>query len=74
VWKRVEQKQQEREVSDAEIATLRSRAEGAVVRTPSGLVNNTKTAAVRAILVKNGKGEVDWRQTYLARERAVARA
>ena len=73
VWKRVEQKTQEREVSDAEIATWRSRAEGAVVRSPQGHILQTKTAAVQAIFVKNDKGEVDWRQTYLARERAAER-
>jgi hypothetical protein len=53
----------EREVSDAEIATWRSRAEGAVVRSPQGHILQTKTAAVQAIVVKNANGEVDWRQT-----------
>jgi hypothetical protein len=44
VWKPVKAKKQEHEMSDAEIATWRSRAEGARVETPSGLFLQGKTA------------------------------
>jgi hypothetical protein len=72
-WKSVEPKKQEREVSDAEIATWRSRAEGVVVRTPSGLVINGKTEEVRRIVVNGEDGTVDWRLTAQARELAASR-
>jgi hypothetical protein len=39
-------KKQEREMSDAEIATWRSRAESAGVETPSGLVFRGKTESL----------------------------
>jgi hypothetical protein len=72
-WKSVEVKKQEREVSDAEIATWRSRAEGVVVRTPSGLVINGKTEEVRKIVVNGEDGKIDWRLTAQARELAASR-
>jgi hypothetical protein len=72
-WKSVEVKKQEREVSDAEIATWRSRAEGVVVRTPSGLVINGKTEEVRKIVVNGADGKIDWKQTALKRELAASR-
>jgi hypothetical protein len=73
VWKRVKTKKQEREMSDAEIATWRSRAEGAVVRTPSGLVINGKTEEVQKIVVNGADGKIDWKQTALKRELAASR-
>jgi hypothetical protein len=73
VWKRTEVKKQERELSAVEIATWRSRAEGACVRTPSGLVLRTKTEEIQKIVANGADGQIDWRATALARERAAAR-
>lgn len=72
VWKRIAVKKQERETSDAEIATWRSRAESARVETPSGLVLQGKTAEVQKIVV-TADGKTDWKATALAREIAAAR-
>jgi hypothetical protein len=71
-WKPVEVKKQEREVSDAEIATYRSRAEGVVVRTPSGLVINGKTEKVQSIVVNGADGKIDWKATDQKRELAAS--
>jgi hypothetical protein len=68
VWKKVEQKKQEREVSNAKIATWRSRAEGARVSTPSGLVLRTKTEEIQKIEVNGSDGKIDWKATAQARE------
>jgi hypothetical protein len=73
VWKRIEVKKPEREVSAAEIATWRSRAEGARVETPSGLVLRGKTEEVQKIMVNGADGKIDWRLTAQAREIAAAR-
>jgi hypothetical protein len=73
VWKKVEQKKQEREVSNAEIATWRSRAEGARVTTPSGLVLRTKTEEIQKIVVNGADGKIDWKATAQARELAASR-
>jgi hypothetical protein len=72
-WKRVEVKKQERKMSDAEIATWRSRAESARVETPSGLVLQGKTAEVQKIIVNRDDGKTDWKATAQAREIAAAR-
>jgi hypothetical protein len=71
-WKPVQIEKQEREVSDAEIATWRSRAEGVVVRTPSGLVINGKTAEVQKIVVNGADGKIDWKATCQKRELAAS--
>ena len=73
VWKRIAVKKQEREMSDAELATWRSRAESARVETPSGLVLQGKTAEVQKIVVNGADGKIDWKATALARERAAER-
>ena len=73
VWKRIAVKKQEREMSGAELATWRSRAESARVETPSGLVLQGKTAEVRKIVVNGADGKIDWKATALARERAAER-
>jgi hypothetical protein len=73
VWKRIAVKKQEREMSDAEIATWRSRAEGACVRTPSGLILRTKTEEIQKIVVNGADGKVNWKATAQAREIAAAR-
>jgi hypothetical protein len=72
VWKPIKVKKQDREMSDAEIATWRSRAESARVETPSGLVLQGKTAEVQKIVV-TADGKTDWKATALAREIAAAR-
>ena len=72
VWKPIKVKKQDREMSDAEIATWRSRAESAPVETPSGLVLQGKTAEVQKIVV-TADGKSDWKATALAREIAAAR-
>jgi len=59
-------------MSDAEIATWRSRAESARVETPSGLVLQGKTAEVQKVVV-TANGKTDWKATALAREIAAAR-
>jgi len=59
-------------MSEAEIATWRSRAEGARVETPSGLVLQGKAAEVQKIVV-TADGKSDWKATALAREIAAAR-
>jgi hypothetical protein len=66
-------KKQEREISDAEIATWRSRAESARVETPSGLVVRGKTEEVQKIMVNGADGRIDWKATAQARERTAAR-
>jgi hypothetical protein len=71
-WKPVQVEKQEREVSDAEIATYRSRAEGVVVRTPSGLVINGKTEKVQSIVVNGADGKIDWKATAQKRELAAS--
>jgi hypothetical protein len=68
VWKPLKVKKQEREMSDAEIATWRSRAESARVETPSGLVWRGKTEEVQKIIVNGANGQVDWKATAQARE------
>jgi len=73
VWKKVEQKKEEREMSDAEIATWKSRAEGACARTPSGLVLRTKTEQIQQIVVNGPDGKTDWKATAQARELAASR-
>jgi hypothetical protein len=73
VWKPIKVKKQEREMSDAEIATWRSRAESARVETPSGLVLQGKTAEVQKIVVNRDNGKTDWKATAQAREIAAAR-
>jgi hypothetical protein len=73
VWKPIKAKKQERGMSDVEIATWRSRAEGVVVRTPSGLVHNGKTEEVQKIVVNGVDGKIDWRLTAQARELAASR-
>ena len=60
-------------MSDAEIATWRSRAESARVETPSGLIVRGKTEEVQKIMVNGADGKIDWRLTAQARERAAAR-
>ena len=71
--KRIAVKKQEREMSDMEVATSRSRAEGARVETPSGLVFRGKTEEVQKIAVNSANGKIDWKATAQARERAAAR-
>jgi len=73
VWKRIAVKKQEREMSDAEIATWRSRAESARVETPSGLIVRGKTEEVQKIMVNGADGKIDWKATAQAREIAAAR-
>jgi hypothetical protein len=73
VWKPIKVKKQEREMSDAEIATWRSRAESARVETPSGLVLRGKTEEVQKITLNDASGKIDWKATAQARERAAAR-
>ena len=73
VWKRVAVKKQEREMSGAEIATWRSRAESARVETPSGLIVRGKTEEVQKIMVNGADGKIDWKATAQAREIAAAR-
>jgi hypothetical protein len=73
VWKRIAVKKQEREMSDAEIATWRSRAESARVETPSGLVLRGKTEEVQKITLNDASGKIDWKATAQAREIAAAR-
>ena len=73
MWKKVEQKKEEREMSDAEIATWRSRAEGACVTTPSGLVLRTKTEEIQKIVANGSDGKIDWKATAQARELAASR-
>jgi hypothetical protein len=73
VWKPIKVKKQEREISDAEIATWRSRAESARVETPSGLIVRGKTEEVQKIMVNGADGKIDWKTTAQARERAAAR-
>jgi hypothetical protein len=60
-------------MSDAEIATWRSRAEGARVVTPSGLVLRGKTEEVQKITLNDASGKIDWKATAQAREIAAAR-
>src|SRR6476620_5918320 len=72
VWKRIAVKKQEREMSDAEIATWRSRAESARVETPSGLVLRGKTEVVQKIMMNGADGKIDWKATAQAREIAAA--
>jgi hypothetical protein len=60
-------------MSDAEIATWRSRAEGACVRIPSGLILRTKTEEIQKIVVNGADGKVNWKATAQAREIAAAR-
>jgi hypothetical protein len=74
VWKRIAVKKQEREMSDAELATWRSRAESARVETPSGLVLQGKTAEVQKIVVNGADGKIDWKATAMAREVAARKA
>jgi hypothetical protein len=74
VWKPIKVKKQEREMSDAEIATWRSRAESARVETPSGLVLQGKTAEVQKIVVNGADGKIDWKATAMAREVAARKA
>ena len=71
-WKPIPVKKQEREMSDAEIATWRSRAESARAETPSGLVLSGKTAEIQSIVVNGEDGKIDWRQTAIKREQAAA--
>jgi hypothetical protein len=73
VWKRIAVKKQERVMSDMETATWRSRAEGARVETPSGLVLRGKTEEVQKIVVNGPDGKTDWKATAQARERAASR-
>ena len=72
-WTRIAVKKQEREMSHAEIATWRSRAESARVETPSGLVLRGKTEEVQKIMVNGADGKIDWKATAQAREIAAAR-
>jgi hypothetical protein len=55
-------------MSDADLATWRSRAESARVETPSGLVLQGKTAEVQKIVVNGADGKIDWKATAMARE------
>jgi hypothetical protein len=73
VWKCIAVKKQERETSDAELATWRSRAESARVETPAGLVLRGKTEEVQKIMVNDTDGKIDWKATAQAREIAAAR-
>jgi hypothetical protein len=73
VWKRIAVKKQEREMSDAELATWRSRAESARVETPSGLVLRGRTEEVQKIMMNGADGKIDWKATAQAREFAAAR-
>jgi hypothetical protein len=73
VWKPIKVKKQEREMSDAEIATWRSRAESARVETPSGLVLRGKTEEVQKTTLNDASGKIDWKATAQAREIAAAR-
>jgi hypothetical protein len=59
-------------MSDAEIATWRSRAEGTRAETPSGLFLSGKTAEIQSIVVNGDDGRIDWRQTAIKREQAAA--
>jgi hypothetical protein len=65
------EKKTETEMSSHELEIIKNRAESVVVRTPSGLVNNSKTAIVREIVAKDGSGKIDWRKTLVLRERAT---
>jgi hypothetical protein len=65
------EKKTETEMSSHELEIINNRAESVVVRTPSGLVNNSKTAIVREIVAKDGSGKIDWRKTLVLRERAA---
>jgi len=60
-------------MSDAEIATWRSRAESARVETPSGLIVRGKTEEVQKITLNDASGKIDWKATAQAREIAAAR-
>jgi hypothetical protein len=74
VWKQRLQdsdKKTEHETSSHEQEIIKNRAESVVVRTPSGLVNNSKTAIVREIVAKDPSGKIDWRKTLVLRERAA---
>jgi hypothetical protein len=73
VWKPIKVKKQDREMSDAEIATWRSRAESARVETPSGLIVRGKTEEVQKITLNDASGKIDWKATAQAREIAAAR-
>jgi hypothetical protein len=64
-------KKTEHETSSHEQEIIKNRAESVVVRTPSGLVNNSKTAIVREIVAKDPSGKIDWRKTLVLRERAA---
>jgi hypothetical protein len=54
-------------------SSWRSRAEGARIETPSGLVLQGKTAEVLKIVVNRDDGKTDWKATAQAREIAAAR-
>jgi hypothetical protein len=74
IWKTRPQdsdKKTEHEISSHEQEIIKNRAESVVVRTPSGLVNNSKTAIVREIVAKDPSGKIDWRKTLVLRERAA---
>jgi hypothetical protein len=58
-------------MSSHELEIIKNRAESVVVRTPSGLVNNSKTTLVREIVAKDASGKIDWRKTLVLRERAA---
>jgi hypothetical protein len=70
-WKQAPVNKEQRELSDNEIATWRSRAEGARAETPSGLVLQGKAAQIQSIVVVGENGKTDWKATAIARERAV---
>jgi hypothetical protein len=65
------EKKTETEMSSHELEIIKNRAESVVVRTPSGLVNNSKTTLVREIVAKDPSGKIDWRKTLVLRERAA---
>ena len=72
-WRKVETPKPVREIPNGEEQTWRSRAEGACVTTPSGLLNRTKTAEIQKIIVNGTDGKIDWKATAQAREVAAAR-
>jgi hypothetical protein len=74
-WKTpVAAKKAEPELSSHELSIIQNRAESVVVRLPSGLIHNSKTALVREIFSKNADGSINWRKTLVLRERAATQA